>query len=125
MLLLVFATQGVVGPALAEIQDDLGLSLFLTSAIASVYSAGRLAAGFPAGIWAERVGEHRLMSLGALVFLVGSALCVWSPTAPVLLAGRLVQGIGNATVAGAALVYILQVVPRERGGLAMSYYNGS
>ena len=63
--------------------------------VAPVFSVGRLVAGLPAGIWAERVGEHRLMAAGALASIVGSALCAWSPVAAIRLLGRLVQGPGS------------------------------
>ncbi|KAF2767259.1 MFS general substrate transporter [Teratosphaeria nubilosa] len=63
----------------------------------------------------------------SLVFFAGSALCSFAPTAPALIAGRAVAGLGTAGMfAGTLIICARAVEPRRRvllmavGGLMMS-----
>jgi DHA2 family metal-tetracycline-proton antiporter-like MFS transporter len=62
-------------------------------------------------------GVRRVFSVGLLGFAAGGLLCAFAPSLAVLILGRLVQGIGGASVAALALVAVTKVLPPgERGG---------
>lgn len=65
-------------------------------------------------------GHIRLLFIGGLaVFTVGSAFCGISPDYGVLLASRILQGIGAAMIAATATLLCVTYLPREMLGLAL------
>ena len=61
----------------------------------------------PAGRVADRAGRRRTYLGGLVVFGLGSVVCGVAPTLGVLLAGRVVQGIGAAAASPASLGLLL------------------
>lgn len=125
VLFLVFTCMSVVSPALPEIQSSFNASAALTAGVMSAFAVGRLAVSFPSGLLAERLGEQVMMALGAAVFTCGALACALAPTMPVLLAGRLAQGMGSAFLAAACLSYIVSALPASQTGQAMGFYQGA
>jgi EmrB/QacA subfamily drug resistance transporter len=73
----------------------------------------------PAGRVADRAGRRRTYLGGLLVFGLGSVVCGVAPSLEVLLAGRIVQGIGAAAASPAALGLLLAATPtRDRASYA-------
>lgn len=52
-----------------------------------------------AGTLADRFGRRRIMMLGDLVMVAGSVICALSDSVALLIAGRVVQGVGSALIA--------------------------
>ena len=62
-------------------------------------------------------GVRRVFSVGLLGFVAGGLICAFAPSLPVLVSGRVVQGIGGAAVPALATVAVAKVLPSgERGG---------
>lgn len=61
----------------------------------------------PAGRVADRAGRRRVYVGGLITFGVGSALCGGAPNLAVLLAGRILQGVGAAAASPASLGLLL------------------
>ena len=51
------------------------------------------------GDLSDRYGRKPIILYGLVIFILGSILCLWSPSYPFLLAGRFLQGIGIAAPA--------------------------
>jgi EmrB/QacA subfamily drug resistance transporter len=68
------------------------------------------------GALADRIGRRRVFRLGLVVFGVASAACALAPTIGVLVAARVVQGIGGSMLSPVALAIVVNVItePRER-----------
>lgn len=66
------------------------------------------------GRTADRLGRRRVFLLGAGLFMAASALCGVAPTVPLLIAGRVLQGIGGAFMLPASLGLLLVAIPLER-----------
>jgi DHA2 family methylenomycin A resistance protein-like MFS transporter len=79
--------------------------------------AGLLLAG---GALAERLGGRRMFGTGLAVFAAASAACGLAPKLGVLLAARLVQGVGAALLVPASLV-LLQAAYPTRAGRARAF----
>lgn len=68
----------------------------------------------PAGGLADRFGHKRVFLLGVAGFTVASGLCAAAPSLPLLIAFRVVQGIGAALVAPTSLALVLDAFPAEQ-----------
>lgn len=113
--LLVVLDATIVVVALPSIRDDLGLGPAALQWVVTAYLltfGGFLLLG---GRLADRVGRRRLFVAGAAAFGAGSAVAALAGTAPVLLAGRVLQGLGAAALAPASLSLLMVVFPPGRG----------
>ncbi|WP_191907948.1 MFS transporter [Nocardioides cynanchi] len=71
----------------------------------------------PAGRIADRAGRRRTYLGGLAVFALGSLVCGFAPSLPVLVAGRAVQGLGAAASSPASLGLLLAATgDRDRAG---------
>jgi len=77
------------------------------------------------GRLADLHGVGRLYAAGLLAFLLGSVACALAPGYPVLLAGRLVQGLGAAAVAGLGPTAVSLAYSSERRGGALGIVNAT
>src|SRR5882672_6123876 len=68
----------------------------------------------PAGGLADRFGHKRVFMLGVASFTAASLLCAAAPSLELLIAFRVVQGIGAAMIAPASLAIVLDSFPVER-----------
>jgi MFS family permease len=74
-------------------------------------------------------GRHRIYGVGFAIMAASSLLCGLSPSAPWLIAGRFVQGIGAAMLASATRVLAMEAMPESAAGKAngfmtMSFHGG-
>jgi EmrB/QacA subfamily drug resistance transporter len=68
----------------------------------------------PAGGLADRFGHKRVFLAGVASFTVASALCAAAPSLPLLIAFRVLQGVGAAMIAPTSLAIVLDSFPVER-----------
>jgi EmrB/QacA subfamily drug resistance transporter len=61
----------------------------------------------------------RLFQAVELIFAVGTALCVWAPSFPVLLAGRLLEAIGVGVIFPSFQTVLLTITPENARGAVM------
>jgi EmrB/QacA subfamily drug resistance transporter len=106
----------VVNVALPRIQDDLGFSQPGLAWVVNGYvlmAGGLLLLG---GRLADIFGRRRLFLLGVSLFAMASAACGAAVAPAMLVAGRFLQGVGEALAAPASLglIALLFHDPRER-----------
>jgi EmrB/QacA subfamily drug resistance transporter len=77
-----------------------------------------------AGRTADRLGRRRVFFVGLGVFTLGSALCALAPSVPLLIAGRLVQGIGAAAMVPSSVGLLLGAFPVERRAQIVALWGG-
>jgi EmrB/QacA subfamily drug resistance transporter len=68
----------------------------------------------PAGGLADRFGHKRIFLLGVAGFTAASLLCALAPSLGMLIAFRVVQGVGAALIAPTSLALVLDAFPPER-----------
>jgi EmrB/QacA subfamily drug resistance transporter len=68
----------------------------------------------PAGGLADRFGHKRIFLLGIASFTVASLLCAVAPSLELLIASRVLQGVGAAMIAPSSLAIVLDSFPAER-----------
>jgi EmrB/QacA subfamily drug resistance transporter len=97
--------------------DPVHLKLALTSYLLA------LAVFAPASGWvADRFGAKKVFLSAMGVFLVGSALCGLSRSLPMLVAFRMVQGLGGAMMTPVGRLIVVGSAPRDRFVNAMSWF---
>src|ERR1019366_2434838 len=75
-----------------------------------------------AGRTADRIGSRRVFFAGLAIFCLGSALAGLAPSVPLLVAGRLVQGVGAAALLPSSLGLLLAAVPSAGFGWRAAFY---
>jgi EmrB/QacA subfamily drug resistance transporter len=96
--------------------DVLRLSLALTAYMLS------LAVFIPASGWiADRFGPREVFRGAIVVFCLGSALSGLAPTLALLIAGRVVQGVGGALMVPVGRLVLLRTVPKSELVSAMAW----
>ena len=72
-----------------------------------------------AGRVGDLIGRRRLLMAALIVFATGSMLCALASSLWLLIAARLVQGLGAAGMLALILTFVGDVVPKARTGSAM------
>lgn len=122
-MILVDAT--IVAVANPSIMDKLDASydsvIWVTSAYLLAYAVPLLVAGR----LGDRFGPKNLYLLGLTVFTLASLWCGLSHSIEMLIAARVVQGIGAALLTPQTLSTITRIFPAERRGVAMSVWGAT
>ena len=77
-----------------------------------------------AGRTADRIGSRRVFFLGLGIFSFGSLLCAVAPSVLTLILGRVVQGVGAATLLPASLSLLLASSTKERRSQIVALWGG-
>lgn len=109
-----FNPTGLSGVA-AETADAYDVPLAVVGVFTAALLTTHVAMQVPAGRLSDRVGAARAGALGLVVVCAGAAAALLAPEPVLVIASRLVMGLGTATawIAGSALV-------REAGGSAFA-----
>jgi len=94
--------------ALPSISADLGASFTDLQWILSGYALALAVFLLTAGTLADRYGRLRLFVLGLLLFDLASVLCAVAPSPTLLIAARLLQGLGAAVIFPASLALLAE-----------------
>jgi EmrB/QacA subfamily drug resistance transporter len=89
------------------------------------YTVTFTAALLPAGGLADRFGRRRVFLAGLGIFSLSALVCAAAPSADVLIAARLVQGVGGGTITPIALALILPQFPAQRRGTAIGLWSAT
>ncbi|RZS81920.1 MFS transporter [Pigmentiphaga kullae] len=118
-LVTVSLMTGVMGssvptPLYPLYQAQLNLPSFTTTAIFFAYVVGVLSALLVGGRLADRVADRRRLLLPALAMVAtGAILLALAQNLGMLLAGRLLAGLGTGTLTGAANAALLDLEPPQ------------
>lgn len=108
--LILFDVTAVV-VAMPGIATDLGFAVAGAAWVIDAYSLALTGALLASGAFADRFGRRRSMLAGNAVFLVASIACGLATDGPMLLASRVVQGIGAAFMATGAIALVAGAFP--------------
>src|SRR3954468_23651987 len=115
-LVLVVMDVTIVNIALPAIRGDLHASVAELQWSIDGYTVVVASLLLLAGSIADRFGRRRTFQLGLVVFSLGSLLCSIAPSAPALVAFRVVQAIGGSMLNPVAMSIIVNTFtdPKER-----------
>ncbi len=105
-----------VNIALPGIGAELGMDAVMLTWIASSYILAAVVFLLPFGRLADIYGRKKIFSLGILFFLLGSLAAALSRSGAMLLAARVIQGLGGGLVFGTATAILISVYPPEKRG---------
>lgn len=73
------------------------------------------------GRMADMFGRVRMYNLGFVIFTLGSVLCGLAPNDSMLIAARVIQGVGGAMLTANSMAIITEVFPADQRGQAMGF----
>jgi len=115
----------VVNLALPAIRQNLGASSSEIEFIISAYAAAYAVFLITGGRLGDLFGRKRMFMLGVAGFTLTSVLCgiAWSP--PVLIAGRILQGLTATAMAPQVLASIRVLFPAAEQARALAFYGAT
>jgi EmrB/QacA subfamily drug resistance transporter len=96
----------IINVAIPSMQARLGASTTAIQWIVAGFSLALAATLITAGRLGDILGRRRIFALGLAVFTLASTLCGVAPGVEVLIAGRVVQGVGGALMTPQVLVML-------------------
>lgn len=108
---------GVISGALLYMKDDLDLSAFgEATVVSSLLFPGAAFGALFGGRVADRIGRKRSLLVCACLFLVGAVGCAIAPNVQLMVAARIVLGLGVGAAAVTCPLYLAEMAPAERRG---------
>ena len=102
----------ILNTALPAMAKDLGESPLRMQSVVIAYML-TVALFIPASGWlADRFGTRRVFLSAIVLFSLGSLLCALSPSLSLLIASRVIQGVGGALLLPVGRLTILRAFPR-------------
>lgn len=105
--------------ALPSIGKELEMDAVLLGWVATAYLIAAAMFLVPFGRIADIHGRKKVFTLGILIYTVASLLCGFSTSASMLIAFRVLQGIGGAMIFGTGVAIVTSVFPMGERGRAL------
>jgi EmrB/QacA subfamily drug resistance transporter len=116
--LVSFLDASVVNVAVPAIGHDLGAGVTALQWTLTGYLLAVATLLLVSGALSDHFGRRRILTIGLLIMLAASILCALAPSIGVLIAARVVQGMGSALVVPTSLALLngtLRVADRAKG----------
>ena len=114
----------VVLTALPAIHRDLGASLATLNWTVNAYTLAYAAGVITAAALGDRFGRRRVFVIGLAIFSLASAACALAPNVSLLIAFRVLQGMGAAIVIPLSLTILTAAFPPARRGAIVGLWGG-
>ncbi|WP_217246620.1 MFS transporter [Streptomyces sp. AC602_WCS936] len=123
-LMAVIASVTGLNVAQTHMAVEFGASQSTVLWIINIYTLALAALLLPLGALGDRLGRKPMLIAGLGVFGVATVLAGLAPTAEVMLAARVVSGIGAAMIMPITLAVITSTFPEEQRGKAIGVWTG-
>ena len=114
--------SSIVSLALPDMARDLERSIGQVAWVSTGYLLALAATLLAAGRLSDRYGQRPVLALGAIGFLVTTALCGMAPNFESLVAARIAQGIAGGILYTVSLAITVTAFPPERRAAAIGIY---
>jgi EmrB/QacA subfamily drug resistance transporter len=115
----------IINIAIPAIMTGLNSSLDQVLWVLNAYTLVYAALLITGGRLGDLYGPRRLLIAGIVVFGGASVACALAPSAGILIAARVLQGVGGALMTPQTLALIPVIMPANRRGLAIGLWSGS
>jgi EmrB/QacA subfamily drug resistance transporter len=123
-LFMIMLDNTVVNVALPSIQQDLGIDVAELEWVVTGYALSFAVLMLSGGKLADMYGRRRIFMVGLAVFTLASLLCGLAGSAELLIAARVLQGVGAACMMPATLSIITATFPPRERGAALGIWAG-
>ncbi|MCX4775664.1 MFS transporter [Streptomyces sp. NBC_01264] len=123
-LMAVIASVSGLNVAQPDLAVEFGASQGTVLWIINVYTLTLAALLLPLGALGDRLGRKPTLIAGLAVFGIASALAGLAPSVEVILAARLLSGVGAAMIMPITLAVITSTFPEEQRGRAIGVWTG-
>ena len=123
-LFMIMLDNTVVNVALPTIQEDLGIDVAELEWVVTGYALSFAVLMLTGGKVADMFGRRRVFLIGLAVFTLASLLCGLAGNAELLIAARVLQGVGAACMMPATLSIITATFPPRERGAALGIWAG-
>src|ERR1700692_3190173 len=111
----------IVNTAIPSMASSLGVAPLSLKAVVTSYILS-LAVGIPISGWiADRYGTRRVFALAVAIFTLASVLCGLSVNVPMLVAARILQGLGAAMMTPVGRLAIIRTFAKSELLVAMNF----
>jgi MFS family permease len=115
----------IITVALPSVGNDLSVGSHTLSLVLTTYFVAYGLMLVPGGMLVDRLGSRRIALAGLAVFAAGAALGAVAGSFGMLVASRVIQGIGAGLVSPASLAGAVSGFPPERRGVALGIWGAS
>ncbi|HSK34747.1 MAG TPA: MFS transporter, partial [Propionicimonas sp.] len=122
---LVMLDASIVNVALPSIQSELGFGPAAVTWVVNAYVLAFAGLLLLSGRAADLFGRRRMFIAGASLFTAGTVLAASAVTQELLIAGRVVQGIGAAGLSPAAMSLLLATFPAAQRARALGAWGAA
>ena len=123
-LFMIMLDNTIVNVALPTIQRDLGIGVSELEWVVTGYALSFAVIMLSGGKLADMFGRRRVFLIGLAVFTLASLLCGLAGNAELLIAARVLQGVGAACMMPATLSIITATFPPRERGAALGIWAG-
>jgi EmrB/QacA subfamily drug resistance transporter len=123
-LFMIMLDNTIVNVALPSIQSSLGLKVSELEWVVTGYALTFGALMLTGGKLADLFGRRLVFVVGLAIFTASSLACGLANGADMLIAARVVQGVGAALMNPATLSIITVTFPRQQRGMAIGIWAG-
>ena len=122
MILIDTTIVSVANPAILRgLHTDIDSVIWVTSAYLLAFAVPLLITGR----LGDRFGPKNLYLIGLVIFTLSSAWCGFADSVGLLIAARVVQGVGGALMSPQTMAVITRIFPPERRGQALGLWGAT
>ena len=114
-----------INVALPSIADELGVTMANIEWVVTAYTLVIICLILLFGKLGDTMGKDRIFKAGILVFMAGLFVCFMSSSYEMLIAGRIIEGIGAAATSANSQGIIVQTFPVHERGKALGLSGSS
>lgn len=112
----------VISGALQPIKAQFGLNTIMEGWLVSSGLLGCILGVAFTGMTADRIGRRKSIVIAAVMFLLSAITCTAGFSVSMLIAGRIIGGIGVGMASVLSPMYITEFAPAAKRGQMVSYY---
>ncbi|MFT2818163.1 MFS transporter [Leifsonia sp. A12D58] len=122
---LIIVDSTIVNVVIPSIVDDLGITSTQVQWVQESYTLVFASLLLVFGSLADRYGRRRILIIGVVIFAVASVFAALSQTGDLLIASRLLQGVGGAMVLPTTLSLINATFRGKERGIAFAIWGST
>lgn len=125
LALSIALSMDIYVPSLINIMHTFSIGEGTVQWTLSIYMFGLGIAQLFCGPLTDQFGRKSVVLIGLLIYLIGTAICIFSPTIAMLILGRLFQSIGSCTSIVVAYAVVKDIYPVKKSAKMYSYLSSA